>query len=163
MNRDWQVPQPAGAPAPTGALARLIELAPGQCIALPPHTTLDLVEHPRPLAVPGAPRHVHGLLAWQESRIPMIDLVALVRGAPAVQGDVRYALVVAYQTELGRIAHGAIALAALPVAVQVQDDAACALPQDSAVWQRITLSCFRHEGQPVPIVDTGRLFGACHG
>ena len=160
MNRDWQVPQPAGAPAPTGVLARLLEIAPGRCIVLPPHATLDLVEHPRPLDVPGAARYAHGLLEWQETRIPMIDVHALVHGTSAMQLAVRYALVVAYQAEPGRIAHGAIGLQALPLAVRVADDQACALPPDSAAWQRIALSCFRHAGEPVPIVDTGRLFGA---
>lgn len=157
-------PQTLAAAAAAGTLARLLEVAPGQRIALPPHTTLDLVEHPKALPVPGGPRHAHGLLMWRDQRIPMLDVDALVRGAQASREPVRYALVVAYQPRAGAaLRHGAIALCALPLAVQVNDAQRCGLPAGSPLWRHLALACFRLEEAAVPVVDTGRLFGALPG
>src|SRR5213595_2015566 len=113
------------------AIARLVAYAPGKYIALPPHATVEIVEHPTALPVPGAAHHAHGLLAWQGRQIAMIDLQALVAGR--IDGQAlsapRYALVVAYQRRAGEaIEHGALALPFLPETITVSDDAACALP-----------------------------------
>ncbi len=40
------------------------------------------------------------------------------------------------------------------------DAMACELPADHDLWPRLALSCFVHEGRPVPILDTERLFAA---
>ena len=148
------------------AIARLVAYAPGKYVALPPHATVEIVEHPKALPVPGAAHHAHGLLAWQGRHIAMIDLQALVAGR--IDGQAlstpRYALVVAYQRRAGEaIEHGALALPFLPETITVSDDAACALPQDSASWPAIAISCFAVDGQPVPVVDTSRLFAGPHG
>ena len=163
MHRDPAVIESQAAPA---VVARLVEYAPGRFIALPPHTTLEVVENPQPVAVPGGAYYGHGLLAWQERRIPLVNLLALLKAhtAPGAMALPRYALVVAYQVAPGQpVLHGAIAMAQLPEAVMVKDDAGCPLPADSDLWPLVCLSCFMHEGQPVPIVDTGKLFGSFHG
>lgn len=154
----------AGASAQPGAraIARLLAWAPGRWVALPPHTTLEVIERPQPVAVPGAPRHALGLLAWQRQWLPMIDLRALLEnGAPASTRP-PYALIVAWQPAPGaRVAHGALALDALPETVSVEDRAACPLPQDDGIeWTGRALACFSHSGRPVPILDTGSLLNA---
>lgn len=148
------------------AVARLIEYARGRQIALPPRTTLDLVEHPAVVAVPGAAYYAYGLLAWQGRRLPLLDLDALLRAHPGADRAVapRYALVLAYQRVPRRpLEHGAIGLAALPKTVAVGDASRCELPADSDLWPLLALSCFRHEGHAVPILDTARLFATYHG
>jgi chemotaxis signal transduction protein len=126
--------------------------------ALPTHTTQEIVEQPKAVPVPGAPRHALGLMAWQGTHIPLIDVaVHLGAGQPRTKQP-RYALVVAMQAAPGApIEHGALALDALPDTVSVNDAAACELPQSPA-WQRIAISCFDSGGVPVPIVDPARLF-----
>jgi len=75
-----------------------------------------------------------------------------------------YALVGAYQSRPGaRIEHGAVATLSLPQTVGVDDASQCDLPQDSDLWPLLALSCFEHEGQPVPILSTAQLFGGYHG
>jgi hypothetical protein len=72
--------------------------------------------------------------------------------------------VVAYQTAAHQpIEYAAIATVGLPQTVQVGDDAQCDLPAEGDLWPLISLSCFMHQGQRVPIVDTGRLFSAYWG
>jgi hypothetical protein len=146
-------------------VARLVEYTHGRRVALPPHTTLEVVEHPAVIQVPGAAYYGWGLLAWQGQWLPMIDLDAVLRAYPGEQHAraPRYALIVAYQRGDGHeVEHGAIGLASLPVTVQVEDSAACDLPEGSDLWPSIALSCFEFEGDTVPIVDTAKLFGAYH-
>jgi len=142
-----------------GALARILEVARGRRIALAPHTTLDLVEHPVAVRVPGAAAHVHGLLSWHGKRIPYIDVDALLRGAPAARTPARYALVVAFQPAPGAaIEQGAIALLALPESIQISDSQGCKLPADRLVEASLALACFDLNGEPVAIFDTAQLF-----
>ena len=159
---DDDVPPPQSGPK---AVARLIEYARGRCIALPTHTTYALIENPEAAPVPGAASHAYGLLTWQDMRLPMIDVNALLHadsGAKPASAP-RYALIVAYQRQvLGPLAYGAIGLSELPYTVLIGDEAQCALPTDSGLWPLLALSCFLHEGQAVPILNTTRLFAA-HG
>jgi chemotaxis signal transduction protein len=150
MNMETQAP----------ALARLAEYAPDRWIALPPHVTLELVEHPQPVPVPGAAAHACGLLAWQGRQLPMLDLGVLLHGGGAARDEaLRYALVVAFQSAPGMpVEHGALRVLELPRTMQVGDDAACELPTDSPLWPQLAASCFECEGRVVPIVDTARLF-----
>ncbi len=143
--------------------ARLIEYARGRYIALPPHTTYALLEHPEVVGVPGAAHYACGLLTWQNMRLPLIDLHALLHADTEPSIAPRYALIVAYQSAArGPLAYGAIGLAALPQTIAIGDEAQCALPGDSKLWPLLALSCFQHEGQAVPILDTARLFAAHH-
>ena len=82
------------------AAARLIEYAHGAFIALPPHTTLEIIEHPVFLVVPGAANYAYGLMPWQGRHIPLIDLDAVQRAHESLHRTAapRYALVVAYQS-----------------------------------------------------------------
>ena len=144
------------------AMARLVEYAQGRFAALATHTTLEILEDPQPVPVPGAASHAHGLLSWQGRRVPMIDLHALLHGSEPGSAA-PFALVIAYQAAPGRpVEYGALALRALPRTVEVADAQQCALPNDSGTWPLIAMSCFHFEGESVPILDTGRLFGS-HG
>lgn len=148
------------------ATARLIKFMRGRHVALPPHVTLELVENPMTVAVPGGAYYAYGLLAWQGRQLPMIDLKVLLGADPTVElaAKPRYALVLAYQSAPHQpLSHGAIALSVLPETVAVTDEDACPLPNDSDLWPLLSHSCFRHNDQPVPILDTARLFDSYLG
>ena len=140
--------------------ARIVKDRGSVRFALPVHTTQEIVEHPKATAVPGAARHALGLVEWQGARIPMIDVAVLLGAATPRTQAPRYALVIAMQEAPGApVEHGALALDELPEPVQVDDAAACDIPP-SAAWRRIAVSCFMHEGVPVPVVDTAKLLNA---
>lgn len=148
------------------ATARLLEYARGAHLALPSHTTLEIIENPLFTAVPGAAYYAYGLLLWQGEYIPMIDFDTLHRAYQSAHRITapRYALIVAYQTAPQTpLAYGAIALAGLPQTVQVRDADYCDLPTDCDLWPLLALSCFQHKGHVVPILDTSRLFCKHHG
>jgi chemotaxis signal transduction protein len=134
------------------ASARLIDDGQGGRLALPVLCTLELIDAPRVVSVPGGSPHARGLLQWQGRWLPLVDL-----GAPSAA---RYALVVALGGSAdGMARHGAIALSNLPRTIEVRDEQACALPADSA-WQHCALACFRHGDEAVPVLDPRRVFAA---
>ena len=144
--------------AAASAVARLVPCGRESFVALPAHTTLEIVERPHAVPVPGAPAHALGLLQWQGKRIALIDLDVLVGASQAVRTTPRYALVLAFQRAPGApLEHGAVALDALPQTISVTDDSACELPAGS-VRMRLATACFRHEGLPVPVLDSASLF-----
>ncbi len=147
------------------APARILEYAQDCRIALPIHTTLEIVEEIEIVPVPGAASHAVGLLLWQEQWLPVVDLGRLLQepglaAASVVTEKPRYLLVLAYQRVPGQaLEYGAIVLPLLPETIFIGDDAACPLPDDNPLWPLISLSCFTYKDAPTPIVDTGRLFG----
>ncbi len=146
--------------------ARMVEYANGRHIALPPHTTYALTAQPTFEAVPGCAHYAYGLLTWQGIRLPLLDLDALLHADPStiLSTSPRYALIVAYQSIAhGPLAYGAISMNSLPQTIAIGNEAQCALPGDSRLWPQLALSCFQHEGEAVPILDTARLFAAYHG
>ena len=148
------------------AVARLIEYASNSYFVLPPHTTVEIIDHPAIVALPGAAYYACGLLAWQGHYIPLIDIDTLLRAyldRPEITAP-RYALVVAYQRAPGTpIEYGALALAVLPQTIEVGDEAWCELPTSSDLWPLLSLSCLRHNSAIVPILDTAKLFMTYHG
>lgn len=145
------------------APAYLIEYACGRWIALPAHAAYALIEYPDVVNVPGAAHYAYGLMTWQDSRLPLLDLNALLHTEQNTEqtSAPRYALVVAYQSAARLpIAFGAIGMTALPQAIAVGDEAQCELPFDSKLWPLLALSCFQHGGHPVPILSTDRIFSA---
>ena len=147
------------------APARLLEFDRNRHVALAVHATLEIVERPEIVGVPGAAYYMLGMMRWQDRHIAVLDLCTLLNahlkeGAPRM----RHALVVAYQTAARQpVEYAAIATIGLPQTVQVSDAAQCELPTEGDLWPLISLSCFLHHDQRVPIVDTGRLFGAYWG
>lgn len=161
--------QPEGQEQKKQVPARMLEYAPDRYVALPPHTTLEIVEDPDIIPVPGAAPHALGLLFWQERWLPVIDLGRLLHETDTSAespdtGKPRHVLVVACQRMPGHaLEYGAIALPVLPETIFIGNEASCALPEDNPLWPQISLSCFTYKDSPTPIVDTGRLFGRSYG
>jgi chemotaxis signal transduction protein len=145
--------------------ARLIEYARQRYVALPPHATIELLDNPSLVHVPGADYYLRGLLKWQGRWLPVIDLHTLLRAyANYVPVPLPHVLVVAYQVATSRKLHyGALALPALPQMINVGDDSECALPTDSDLWPLIATSCFRRGDGAVPVVDCRRIFDVYYG
>jgi CheW-like domain len=158
----------ADAPMPQTELkapARLLEFDRGRHVALPVHTTIELIERPELVGVPGAAYYSLGMLAWQGQHLAVIDLCTLLN-AHRKDGAQRprHVLVVAYQPEPRQpVQHAAIATVSLPQTLQVGNGTQCPLPEDSDLWPLIAVSCFEHLGVRVPIIDTSRLFSSHWG
>ena len=151
----------ANSTTPT-ALARLMEYDWDKYVALPVHTTLEVVEQPQVIDVPGCAYYGLGMLRWQDRYLPLLDLRTLLNAYKKPGGPpMRYALVVTYQAApFEPVRYGAMAMIGLPQTMQVGDHMQAPLPSDSDLWPQVALSCFAHQQRIVPIVDTARLFNS---
>src|SRR5438067_7947493 len=64
------------------APARLLEFDWKRYVALPIHTTLEIVERPEIVPVPGAPYYGLGMLRWQGRFLAVLNLCALLNAYP---------------------------------------------------------------------------------
>lgn len=144
----------------TRALACLLEYAAGSSVALPVHAGVELVEQPSVVAVPGMPHFALGLMAWQGRQLPLIDLGRyLEEGDAPAPRPFSHVLVVAYQSAAGQpLEYGALCAPFLVRMIEVADSQQCPLPGGNALWPQISISCFRHQEQAVPVLDPSRVF-----
>lgn len=159
------LPNGSAAAAVRSVAARLIEYEHGRAVALPVHTTIEVLDQAALVQVPGAAYYCSGLTRWQGNWLPVLDLAALINAyRKSYAQPTRHLLVVAFQAAPGEaLQYGALALPSLPVTVTVSDATRCALPGDSDLWPLISLACFEHAGNAVPVLCTARLFAAHHG
>ena len=144
--------------ATTTVLAWRLELGSGCSVAVGGRELLHLIERPRLRPAPEQPPYARWRLHWRDMVVPVVDLPALLAGtaacgAPALIG------VFAYRAADG-LAHsaGGLSLEALPARLRVGDEQACALPSRLANWAPLTLSCFEHAGEVLPVVDLVAMF-----
>jgi hypothetical protein len=147
------------------ASARLLEYERGRWVALPVHTTIEVLDSPRTVEVPGAAYYCCSLIKWRQQWLPVLNLQALVHAHLQDKAQLpQHLLVVAYQVAAFKpLQYGALHLPFFPETVEVADSAQCPLPSDSDLWPLIASSCFKHDGHVVPVLDTGLLFGSYHG
>ncbi|NLD69091.1 MAG: chemotaxis protein CheW [Limnobacter sp.] len=139
--------------------ARLIEYASGCRIAVPVHATLEVLEPSPVVEVPGALAGWRGLLRWRGDWLPVVDLAERL-GLEAAGAAGAHLLVLGWRPIPGEaLRHGALVLRAMPTTSRFSDDDQCPIPTDHPLWPAIALSCVSHDGQAIPIVDPGRLFG----
>lgn len=140
------------------AVAWLLTVAPGRLAAIGERELNHLIHEPQSYAIPRTPRHCARVIEWEGQILPVWDLGCwLLDAAPAE--PIALAAVVGYQrSRRERPRFGALALPTPPVRVQVRDDQACQLPQDTPAWRSLALSCFTHQDRPVPIIDLAHLF-----
>lgn len=155
---DDALPDQAGRGIP--ALACVLEYAPDAFVALPVHAGVELVESPRLVPVPGMARYCRGLVAWQGRQLPLIDLQAYLGGVDAKAAPpFNHVLIVAYQAAPGvAIEYGALCAPFLIRMVEVVDSDQCPLPPGQACWEDLAISCFRHQGKAIPVLEPSRIF-----
>ncbi len=122
---------------------------------------LHLVNEPATFAVPYTPEYCRRVVSWQEHLLPVMDIKARLGDAP---GEAPFLAVVGYQQQRGAYPQfGALMLASPPRQLAVTDEQACPLPEGSSAWRELSISCFDHQGTPVPVLDLRRIFGSAPG
>jgi chemotaxis signal transduction protein len=145
------------------ALACVLEYRPGAYAALPIQSSVELVERPHVIPVPGnMPAFALGLMPWQGRHIPLIDIAAYLHGDPlAVDGPLEHVLVVAYQPRRNApLEYAALCAPFLVRMSEVTNDQACSLPPYLNERRSLVLACFQYQAQVVPILDLACLFAA---
>lgn len=140
-----------------GANAWLLDFGHDARGAVATRVLLHLLDNPQVFAVPCTPSYCRHAVFWQNRLLPVMDMAARLGGPPQQSSLLAVACYVDPLDTVPRF--GALALSAVPVPVAVNDNTACALPEQPAGWSGLALSCFEHHGQPVPILHLGRIFG----
>lgn len=111
-------------------------------------------QSPRTYRVPATPEYCPELLLWQQRLIPLIH-TALLFGMHGSQSNAHIGIF-AYQQEPGRpLEYLALSLHGAPVKIEVSDNTLAELPAsyDDSLLRPLARSCFRHDGESVPILD----------
>ncbi len=117
---------------------------------------MQIIDSPRLHPVPCAPAHCRSVFSWQGRLLPVLDMAPLLGHEPTTPPLLAVA---GYQEHAGEaMRFGAFLLATPPVAIIVGNDQACALPEEPAIWQKLSLSCFGHQGDAIPVLHLSRLF-----
>jgi chemotaxis signal transduction protein len=140
------------------ASAWLVEFSRGIRAALGYSELVHVVPRPKLFEIPLAPSYCRHVVLWQGAILPALDLAAFLTAAK-VERDDMFAGIISYQAESGaELQRGAILASGMPVRIGVTDEQACDLPEQPDGWRRVACSCFRHAGQPVPVLDLAHLF-----
>jgi nucleoid-associated protein YgaU/chemotaxis signal transduction protein len=145
-----------------GAATRgwVMDVGAGWRVAVGAHRVVEYLLSPPTHSLPRMPAHCVGILIWQERMIPVLDLAPVLSEQAQVQEHgVHRAVVLAYQEMPGQpLRYGALVVRAAPVEVWVSDAMACPLPEDPLAFKQFSCSCFAHQEESIPILDTVRLF-----
>ncbi len=140
------------------AAAWLLDLGGGRSAAVGAREQLHLVHAPRVHEVPSAPRWCRQVLILGDRCIPVFDVSILI-GAGGDAHSRSLLGIYGYSSDAAvDVALGALWLSGAPRMVQVDDAAACELPEPAAAWAAVAHACFAHEGYAVPILDLGAIF-----
>lgn len=140
------------------ATAWIVDLADGLRAAVGERDMIHLVEQPLCESIPYTPAHCCCVLLWEGEILPIMDLTLWLTGQ-SVEPTCRSIGIVAWQTQPEAAPqYGALLFSGLPRKVQVSDEQRCDLPLQPSGWKTVAISCFRHHGQPVPILDLPLIF-----
>lgn len=117
---------------------------------------LHLVDAPFTFAVPRAPGYCRQIVMWQERLLPVMDIAARVG---SVSRQAPFLAVIGYQRQRGEYPQfGALMLSSPPMQLEVSDEQSCPLPDEEGAWRELSISCFEHQGAPVPVLNLCRIF-----
>ncbi len=119
---------------------------------------LHLIDAPSTFVVPCTPDYCRRVVLWQERLLPVMDIAARLGAQPLASP---FLAVIGYQKLRGEYPQfGALALSTPPRQLTVSNEQACKLSGENSHWQEWAISCFEHQGLPVPILDLCRVFGS---
>lgn len=138
--------------------AWLLSFGGGRRAAVGMREVLHVTFAPHLVAIPQTPPHCSQVLVAEERIVPAWDVAAWL-GAAAPGRVSRLAAIVGHQKSRGGpVTLGALLISEPPVRIMVGDDDACDLPPVPARWRAIAMSCVKHQGEPLPILDLRLMF-----
>ncbi len=135
--------------------AWLLDCGDGLSIAVGDHQFVELLPADADCREPG--ENADGTLAWQQSRVPLLEL-----GRPAAAGGAGYHCILYFQQAPDTpLRAAAIRVYGAPERIRIDDTQACELPPEhrNAALAGAVLSCFVHEEKAVLILDIAALCG----
>ncbi len=143
-------------PAESRPNAWLLDFGQALRAAVGMRVMMQIIDHPKLHAVPCTPPHCHSVFSWQGRLLPVIDLAVILGKAPQKPHLLGVA---GYQEHPGDPTRfGAFLLSTPPEAIIVGNDQACPLPDPQDEWNMLSVSCFGHKGDAIPVLHLSRIF-----
>jgi chemotaxis signal transduction protein len=140
------------------AMAWIMNLDGGLRTAVGEREMMHLVETPVFADIPQTPLHCQQVLIWEGELLPVVDLAAWMTGQPSGRTQACVGIV-GWQDQPGASPqYGALLFTGIPAKVRVKDEQVCDLPERPSGWEIVAISCFSHNGQPIPILDVPLIF-----
>jgi chemotaxis signal transduction protein len=139
--------------------AWLLECDPALVVAVGDHEIVEYIQPQRSYAVPETPYYCNRVIAWQDKLVPVMDM-ALLTGIRNLQQELSFVCLLCYQlAPRAALQYLALRINRTPQKITVDDSQACEFADDavSPLLQAVTLCCFTHMQQAVPILDLGKL------
>lgn len=120
-----------------------------------------LPDTPARTRVPGTPDFMNETIPWDGQAVPVFDAARFSkRHDPKAAAGYYYGIVRYRPAPSSPPVFGAVKMSALPMRMEVDDESACELAAELERWRSFTVSCFSHNGRPVPVLDLASLFAA---
>lgn len=117
-----------------------------------------LPDIPARSAIADSPVYMNEAVPWDGGIIPVFDAGKFSRGIEKISDTVYYGVVRYRPISSSPQQFGALKMTAIPQRVAVEDQMACDLPESHNHWRPFSVSCFKLDGHPVPVLDLARLF-----
>jgi len=140
------------------ATAWIVHLDNNWCIAIGEHEMVHFVEHPVCETIPHTPAHCQQILWWEGEILSVMDLTAWLTGQAVERAHAAVSIVRWQEQSEAAPQYGALLCTGIPQKVRVKDEQVCDLPVQPSGWKDVAISCFRHNGHPIPIVDLPYIF-----
>lgn len=141
------------------AKAWVLDVGSGRRVAAGTHHVVEYLLSPKTIRLPRVPTHCPGVLIWRGRILPTVDLAPLWSSPAPASHEPCGAIILAYQDALGNpLRYGALLVYATPEETWVSNDMACPLPEESSALQYFACACFANQQQPIPVLDTTKLF-----
>lgn len=119
---------------------------------------VHLEEQPKLHAIPKTPDYCQHVFIWQGNVIPVIDLAIGMKGQDSLS-EMSYIAVIRYlSATTGELMQAALLLTKMPVKIKIDDKFACSLPKKFHDLKILAISCFKLEGESIPILDLAAIF-----
>ena len=139
--------------------AWLLDFGRGVKAAVGPHEMSHVTLSADLFDVPHAPDFCNEVLFWQDYILPVLDVHSFLKKQKIIRAHSGIVGIAIYQESSEKaLTYAGLHLAETPSIIFVSDEQACELPSQMEIWAPITIACFTHKNESIPVIDLAKLF-----
>ncbi|MCP4698923.1 MAG: hypothetical protein GY862_19025 [Gammaproteobacteria bacterium] len=141
--------------------AWLLNFGKGYEAAVAFHEMSRVIMSPSLISLPCTPGYCNEALLIGKRILPVLSIVTLLEKEKTESEASDIVGIAIYQeAQQAPLSYVGLYLAETPSSILVNDNQACALPEDLRHWESLAQSCFLREGKKIPVLDLVYLFSA---
>ena len=143
----------------SGAEAWLLSFNKGVLAAIGERELQHIAHSPAVFPIPLCPFYCNEVMIWNNLLLPVIDLASWVTDGRLTCRSPLLGIVAYQPHNQHSTSYAGLRLDSAPRRLSVQDNQACALPEDMPAWRKIAVSCFIYQKDiAVPVLDLPSIF-----